>query len=94
MKIILPVVLQGIYMISSYYLYVIFSMLFFGEGQGSFMYSRANSLILGMIVFLLPFLYNVQKILSKSVIKKTKYKIATFINILVVIFACFLFNLF
>ena len=79
---ILPTLLQLVYSICSFYIYSISSMLFFGEGEGSFMYTTINSVILVVVTFILPIAYNLFKVFSNKILDKLKYKIAIIFNII------------
>ncbi len=85
------ILIEFIFIVTIYYCYAIFSMLFFGEGASSFMYSKTNTFIYLGLIILPPIIFNIVKFfrhikngqLSKS---KNYFLLET---ILLVVFICF-----
>lgn len=76
----LPILLQLMYSVVSAFVYLIVSWLFFGEGANSFLYTKTNGFICIAVAFVLPMIYNLRKLYTKSKNEKTKYKIALIFN--------------
>ena len=53
--------IEFLYCLTIYFGYAIFSMLFFGEGANSFMYSASNGFIYLGLIFLPPTIFNLYK---------------------------------
>ncbi len=59
-------IIEAIYCFTIYYGYAIFSMLVFGEGANSFMYTVTNGLIYLGLIILPPTIFNVYKLLKHN----------------------------
>ena len=73
-------IVEAIYCLTVYYGYAIFSMLFFGEGVNSFMYTVTNGLIYLGLIFFPPTIYNLYKLLKNykgGLLSKAKNYIVT-----------------
>jgi hypothetical protein len=81
-----------IYFIAIYFGYVIFSMLYFGEGNNSFMYSTTNNFIYLGLMVIPPIIFNLYKFFkykkTKQLAKANHYIVVT--GILTILFAVFL----
>lgn len=70
--------------------YAIFSMLFFGEGANSFMYSKANGVIFLLLLIIPPSFLNIY-LYTKSQKKRSRRHI-NFIIVQVIMFVVFIFT--
>ena len=58
--------LEVLYCLTAYYCYAIFSMLLFGEGANSFMYTVTNGIIYLGLIILPPTIFNLYKFFKHS----------------------------
>lgn len=73
-------ILESIYCMSIYYCYAIFSMLIFGEGSNSFMYTITNGFIYLGLIILPPTILNIYKLINhykNGLISKSKSYLVT-----------------
>ena len=84
-----------IYSIGMFYGYAIFSMLLFGEGANSFMYSKANEIIYLALIIAPPMIFNAFKFVllrAKHYDSKSKNYMITGV-IMIIIYTIFLFRI-
>src|SRR4051812_23661199 len=80
-------VIEAAFAVAFYVLWGVFSMLVFGEGQNSFMYSHKNEIIFYSLVTIIPSIYNICQI-CKSYRRADEVKLWGF-SILTVVYAFF-----
>ncbi len=81
------------YVILAYFGYYIFSLLYFGEGQGSFAYTLANSVIYVGLLILPPTVFNVFKLISYSK-KAISVKVKSYIIVQLLLTVAFILFMF
>ena len=88
----MPVILQGFKVFVAFSLYPLLSMLFFGEGSNSYLYSSGNVVVWIIIPILGPTIFNLSCI-NRGITEKIKEKARTYAIIeliLLVLYAGFL----